>query len=139
KLTLRHQSKERLVYTLAVGKDGSKLRPSKSEGPRALPPAPGGIAFQNATMSDLEQFLSGIPVIDRPILDRTGLAGQLDFTLTLFDQEINGDPGAVKGAVANANPSLYMDALERIGLKLESQKMAIDILTINHAEKPSEN
>jgi uncharacterized protein (TIGR03435 family) len=138
-LALRHQSKETPVYILAVGKNGSKLRPSKGGGNRALQPAPGGIAFQNATMADLEQFLSGMPVIDRPVLDKTGLEGAFDFTLTLFDRELNGDPAAVKGAIAAANPSLYMEALERIGLKFEPQKALLDAIVIENTSKPSEN
>jgi uncharacterized protein (TIGR03435 family) len=139
KLAIHRQSKETPVYVLTVGKNGSKLNRSKGEGERGVRPSGNGITLENATMSDLEQFLSGIPSIDRPVLDRTGLDGRFDFTLTLFDSQLDANPAAVKGAVANGGPILFMNALERIGLKLEAQKIAIDNLVIEHAEKPSEN
>jgi len=41
--------------------------------------------------------------------------------------------------VAGTSPSNYADALERIGLKLESQKLPLDHITIQNAQKPSEN
>ena len=127
------------MYILGAGKNGPKLRASKPDGPRGLRPDGGGIAFQNATMADLEQFLSGLPSIDRPILDRTGLEGQFDFSLALFNSQFDGPPGAVKAAVAAAGATAYADALERIGLKLEGQRVALSSIVIDHAEKPSEN
>jgi uncharacterized protein (TIGR03435 family) len=139
KLALRHQSKELPVYVLTVSKNGHRLKPSRGPRERGLRPADRGLSFENVSMPDLEQFLSNLPVFDRPVLDRTGLEGQFDFTLTLFDKEIEGDVSAVKGAVAGTSPAVYADALERIGLRLESERMPIDIVLIDHVEKPSEN
>jgi uncharacterized protein (TIGR03435 family) len=138
-LALRRESKETAVYVLSVGKNGHRLKSSKIDGERSLRPADRGLSFQNASMSDLEQFLSNLPVMDRPILNRTGLDGRFDFTLTLFDGDLIGTPGEVKSAVAGLSPAAYVDAVERIGLRLESQRVPIANLTIEHAEKPTEN
>ena len=70
---------------------------------------------------------------------KTDLEGAFDFTLVLFDTQLNGDTAATKAAVAGTSPSTYADALERIGLKLESQKLPLDHITIQNAQKPSEN
>jgi uncharacterized protein (TIGR03435 family) len=141
KLALHPQSKELSVYVLAIGKNGSKLKASKdSTAPRNVLPAAGGITLQNVTMSEFTaEFLSRVPALDRPVLDRTGLQGKFDITLMLFDNQPGADPAAVKRAVGAADVSNYVFAVEQLGLKLETQKLPIDILMIDRAEKPNEN
>jgi uncharacterized protein (TIGR03435 family) len=139
KLSVRQETKELPVYILAVGKNGHRMQRSKTDGPRTVRPSNGGLAFQNATMADLESFLSGIPAVDRPVLDRTGLEGAYDFLLLLFDAPSDGDLGALKGAMASAGAPAYADALQRIGLRLDGVKQPVEMLTIERAEKPSEN
>lgn len=138
KLTVGRESKELPVYVMGVGKSGHRMQRSKTDGPRTMGPAPGGLAFKNATMSDLEIFLNTAPGIDRPVLDRTGLEGAFDFALIIFDTQID-DAGAAKRAAVSAGPTTFLDALDRIGLRLESTKLPTEMITITHAEKPSEN
>lgn len=89
-------------------------------------------------MSDLEQLLTNLPALGRPVLDRTGLDGRYDFSLILTNQT-DGSIGDAKRAAVTADASTYGDALERIGLKLEAQKIPLDAIVIEHAEQPSEN
>ncbi len=138
KLTIARQSKETPVYILTVGKNGHKLRPAKAEGERELLPANGGLTLRSASMSDLEQLLTNLPALGRPVLDRTGLDGRYDFSLILTNQT-DGSIGDAKRAAVTADASTYGDALERIGLKLEAQKIPLDAIVIEHAEQPSEN
>jgi uncharacterized protein (TIGR03435 family) len=137
-LKLNQESKDLPVYVLSVGKNGHRMQRSKTDGPREILPAVGGLAFQNTTMSDLELFLSSVPGLNRPVVDHTGLEGAFDFKLIIFDGTIDS-PGAAKSAAINAGASAYSDALERIGLRLESTKLPMDMLTIVHAQKPSKN
>jgi uncharacterized protein (TIGR03435 family) len=138
KLTVGRDSKDLPVYFMSVGKNGHRMERSKTDGPRAMVPARGGFAFKNATMSDLEIFLNTAPGIDRPVLDRTGLEGAFDFALIIVDSQ-NDDPAAAKRAAVSAGSSTFVDALDRIGLKLDSTKLPTEMITITHAEKPSEN
>jgi uncharacterized protein (TIGR03435 family) len=139
KLTLHRERKALPVYALLPGKNGPKLRPSEGEGDVSMGPAPSGIGFQRVSMTDFaSRFLSRLPMIGRPVLDKTGLSGKYDFTLSLIDRA-DGDAVAVKRAAAEEGFSLFVYALDQIGLRLEAEKAEIEILVIDHAEKPSEN
>ena len=77
--------------------------------------------------------------IDRPILDKTGVAGKFDFVVE-WTPELNGSRPA--GATFQPDPTgpTFMEALkEQLGLKLEPQKGPVDVIVIDHVEQPSEN
>jgi uncharacterized protein (TIGR03435 family) len=74
--------------------------------------------------------------IDRPILDRTGLEGTFDIELT-FSPIRPGLPGRDLPTPATANPSLFTALQEQLGLKLESTKGPVDVIVIDHVEKPT--
>jgi uncharacterized protein (TIGR03435 family) len=137
KLALRIETKETLAYVLTIDKNGHKLRPAKG-GPRSVQPDPFGLALQNATMFDLEQFLLTVPGMDRPVFNRTGLEGAFDFTLTLFNG-LEANEEDQKRAVLTAGAIGFSDALARLGLKLEMQKVPLDSIVIENADKPAEN
>ena len=67
--------------------------------------------------------------------DRDRGGARFDFTIRLTAKE--GDAGAeeTKVAVAQAEPSIFGDALDALGLKLDSHKAAIDMLVVDRAEK----
>jgi uncharacterized protein (TIGR03435 family) len=139
KLSLHHELKEQPVYALVQGKNGAKLRPSQGEGQFSMGPAAGGIGFQKTSMSEFAgRFLSVVPMIGRPVLDKTELPGLYDFTLQL-NPTANGDAGAIKRAAIEEGFSLFTYALDQLGLGLESEKAAIDFLIIDHVEHPTEN
>jgi uncharacterized protein (TIGR03435 family) len=72
--------------------------------------------------------------MDRPVLNQTGLKDKYDFTL---DYEANADaPGPL---TAVTGPGLFRSLHEQAGLKLESTKGSVEVLVIDHVEKPSEN
>ncbi len=93
-------------------------------------------------MADFVGLLQGA-VLDRPVLDQTGLTGRFDFSLnwTPDDSQFAGmgakSPPPTDGA--NAPPSLYTAIQEQIGLKLDATKALADVIVIDHLEKPSEN
>jgi uncharacterized protein (TIGR03435 family) len=139
KLAFHRERKELPVYVLETGKNGPKLHASDGEGDFSIGQAAGGIGFQKITMSDFAgMFLSRIPMIDRPVLDRTGLQGRYDFTLQL-SPAANTDFAAIKRAAAEEGFSLFVYALDQLGLRLEAQKTMIEMIVIDHVERPSEN
>ena len=78
------------------------------------------------------------------MVNQTGLDGKFDFTLkfTPDDSQFNGHPPALasKGdTTAEASPSLFEAVQQQLGLKLEAQKTAVDVLVIDKVEKPSAN
>jgi uncharacterized protein (TIGR03435 family) len=88
----------------------------------------------------MDQFLSalagptGYPRVDRPIVDRTGLTGPLDFTLDFAPTSVN--PVA---ADESALPSFFTALREQLGLELKSDTGPVDVIVIDHVEMPTEN
>ena len=140
KLALHREQKELAVYALLTGKNGPKLHPSDGEGEFNMGPAAGGLGFQKISMTDFAaRFLSRLPPIGRPVLDKTGLTGRYDFTLSLAASP-NAGAADLKRAAVEEGFSLFSYALDQIGLRLEAQKAMIDMLVVDRAEKiPTEN
>ena len=146
KLTFHHDKRELAVYVLAVGRGGPKL--NKSDGdPNGLPGLffrgrPGDLIVHNATMGDFTGLLQNA-VLDRPVLDQTGIPGRWDFTLnwTPDDSQFGGMaakiPPPTDGSVPP--PALYTAVQEQIGLKLDATRAPADVFVIDHIEKPSDN
>src|SRR5215831_2734767 len=75
----------------------------------------------------------GLPgVTDRPVLDRTGLTGQFTFEAKFVPVDNNGVNNT-------SSPSIFTVLQEQLGLKLEAADAPLEILVIDHAEKPREN
>lgn len=73
-------------------------------------------------MQHFVDFLATNPDVGRPVLDKTGLKG-----VYVFYVEWGADEGFL--------PAMQ----EKFGLKLESQKGPVDVLTIDNIEKPTSN
>ena len=140
KLELHREQKELPVYALLVGKNGSKIRRADGDGDFTMGPASGGIEFQKISMTDFAaRFLSRLPPISRPVLDKTGLEGRYDFTLALAGAPEAGVEG-IKRAALEEGFTLFAYALDQIGLRLEAQKALVEMLVVDHVEKtPTEN
>jgi uncharacterized protein (TIGR03435 family) len=145
KLSFHHDTKELSVYVLSVSKTGNKL--TKSEGdPNGLPGlffrGLGKLNVRNATMNDFTGLMQNA-VLDRPVVDQTGLTGRWDFTLnwTPDDSQFGGMGAKVPPPTdaADAPPNLYTAIQEQIGLKLDATKAPADVLMIDHVEEPSAN
>ena len=145
KIIFHHDKKELSVYALTVGKAGPKLVKSESKNP--LPglffrPAPGGIMLtvKNATMPDLTNLLQS-NVLDRPVVDQSGLSGRFDFDLswTPDDSQFNGRFRTPPQSTEAPLSGLFAAIQEQLGLKLDATKTMVDVMVIDHAEKPSEN
>jgi len=63
------------------------------------------------------------PLLDRIVEDRTGLVGTYDLTLTYANNPIEG--------------SLFTNVEQELGLQLESAKGPVDVLMIDHVERPT--
>jgi uncharacterized protein (TIGR03435 family) len=137
KLVVRAERTESAVYLLTVDRKGHKLQRSKTNGPRRVQPDATGLAFENATMSDLQLYLLSLPGLDRPVLNQTGLEGPFDFTLVVLTGTDTEE--ARKAAIGGGNVVVFADALKGLGLRLEPGTVPLDVITIEKAERPSEN
>jgi uncharacterized protein (TIGR03435 family) len=145
KLTFHHEQRELPVFALTVSKDGAKNM-DENTGGGPLPSlffrgTPGGIMLpaKNATMKDFTGLLQEV-VLDKPVVDQTGLKGRYDFTLKWApDDSQFGGHGPPPSDDPSAPPSLFTAVQEQVGLKLDSTKATVDVLVIDHAEKPTPN
>jgi bla regulator protein BlaR1 len=153
-LKLHRETREMGVYTLAVAKDGPKLKESKADDPpiegfngpgarrgQAMRMGRGQFTAQMVPIQFLEQALS--QQLGRTVIDKTGLTGNYDFTLQWTpDQALSGGfAGEPKDSASapDTGPSIFTAIQEQLGLRLESQKGPVDILVIDRVEQPSEN
>jgi uncharacterized protein (TIGR03435 family) len=75
--------------------------------------------------------------IDRHIRDRTGLAGTFDL---VAEWSRSSDVVQTPSSEPDAAPPPFIEALQRqLGLKLTSTKGPVDVLVIDHIERPTEN
>ncbi len=146
-LAVHHERRKISSYVLTTGKDGVKnLTPSDSTNP-----LPSGLEFsrvegglllpaRNTTMSQLAQMLQQV-VLDRPVLDQTGLTGRYDFELRFMPDEtkFHGHPPVLAQAESGAAEPNLIDAMSRLGLKLAVEKTATDVIVVDHVQHPSEN
>ena len=68
-------------------------------------------------------------VLRRPVLDRTGLDGEVNFDVVFAREDRSDETGA----------SLFTALQEQVGLKLEAAKAPVEVLIIDRVERPSEN
>jgi uncharacterized protein (TIGR03435 family) len=146
KLTFHHDKQEVSAFVISVGKNGPKNL-TKNESGNALPsglefrPVAGGVLLPagNTSMSTLAQMMQQV-VLDRPVIDKTGLAGRFDFgfTFTPDDSEFEGHPPRLP-AQTNASPGLFEAMQQQLGLKLSAETAPAEVLVIDHVERPSAN
>lgn len=134
-LQVREETREGNIYELIVAKNGPKLQKSTADASflrlyRHTPPELPGVLYtihgQKITMARLADDLNG--TVARPVLDRTGLAGEYDFKI---DYAVEGH--------SEEGPSIYTAVQEQLGLKLQPTKGPIETLVILAAERPTPN
>jgi uncharacterized protein (TIGR03435 family) len=144
KLTFHREKRELPIYAITVATGGPKMTKNDSN-PNGLP----GLFFRglgalpgvNATVGDLAGVMQSA-VLDRPVIDRSGLAGRWDFTLnwTPDESQFAGLGVRVPPPSSEATaPSLFTAFQEQLGLKLEPTRGPVDVLVIDTIERPSEN
>jgi uncharacterized protein (TIGR03435 family) len=138
-LRSHRETKEGTVYVLTVQSSGPKLTPSLGDpnGPPSAAPS-GGRDHRHLTAIDMnmEEFALGLQSnVDRPVIDRTGLSGRFDITLDWAPDQLQSPPPDNSAAF----PDMFTALKDQLGLKLESTKGPMEILVIDHIERPSEN
>jgi uncharacterized protein (TIGR03435 family) len=142
KLTFHRDKQELPAYALTVGRNGPKLTKSAGD-PNGLPSllfrGLGLLPAQNASMAEFASVMQSA-VLDRPVVDRTGITGKYDFTLnwTPDDSQFRSMGARVPPAPENTTvPGLFTAIEEQLGLRLESTRAPIEVLVIDRVEKPT--
>jgi uncharacterized protein (TIGR03435 family) len=157
RLSLRHEQRELRVYALVVAKANGEVGPQfrrndERECDRRVPPIPpvadakepavplpcgadmfrpGHLAARDMTVNHLVVALNRFN-IDRVVVDQTRLKGK-------FDWEIQWTPEAltVADVAAREGPTVFDAFREQAGLRLQPKRAPVDVLVIDHVERPT--
>ncbi len=144
-LKFHRDKKELSAYVLSVAKNGPKLKTSQGD-PKGLPGlffrGLGVLTVTNATMGDFSHLMQSA-VLDRPVVDQTGLQGKYDFLLKWTPDESQFGGMGIKvpppSDAADAPPPLFTALQEQLGLKMGAGKAPVEVLVLDHVEQPSAN
>jgi uncharacterized protein (TIGR03435 family) len=130
-LKTHRETRQMTVFVLVADKGGTKLREdTEGGGNRLNTDRAAGKAVLTGTRVSMEQFSGYIgDKLSRVVIDKTELKRVYDFTLEWDPEQSPGDTG----------PSMFTGLREQLGLRLESQKTAVDVLVIDSVARPSEN
>ena len=78
-------------------------------------------------------------VLDRPVIDRTGLKGNYDIELSYLDESLADKSANATLAQSPQGPSLFTALQEQLGMKLESARGPVEVLVIDSASEPTTN
>jgi uncharacterized protein (TIGR03435 family) len=169
KLKFHRETRELPVYALVPAKSGAKLKetppdPETDGAPKAINIAAGtsngrttvglsnggsitvGFLFlegKKVNMIALVEYLGRM--VDRPVIDDTGLKSNYDFRLEYNLEEMRSmmrtsgsDPNMLAGVPEQGTS--VMTSLQSLGLKLEARKAPLEVFVIDRVEKtPAEN
>lgn len=158
KLAAHIEMREAAMYALVVATPGGALGRGLQPGmPACAPPwagrsqpppecgkgvsGRGFIDFGSYDMTMLARILSGFPAVGRPVIDKTGLAGNYKVALTFAPPA--PPPQGAAGAnpdsapVVSDGPSIFTALEEQLGLKLESTRGQVPVLVVDHIERPT--
>lgn len=144
-LKFHRDHRELSAYVLSVAKTGQKMKQDTGD-PNGLPAlffqGLGNLMVRNATMMEFTGLMQST-VLDRPVVDQTGLDGRWDFRLKWTPDESQFGGMGIKvpppSDAADAPPPLFTAVQEELGLKLEATKTAVEVLVLDHIEQPSAN
>jgi uncharacterized protein (TIGR03435 family) len=94
------------------------------------------VSSSDVTIQKIADDLSIVPPanIDRPVVDRTGLTGNFDFTIDL-------PKGMSRSGIStdDSAPPFVEVLRDQLGLKLDSTTAPVNYVIIDHIEEPSPN
>ncbi len=129
KLAEHREIREEPVYELVLAKGGAKLKLAGADESPGFEMAIGRIHSMAVPLEYLATNLGYL--LGRQVIDKTGLAGKYSYNVTYTPDDAPLDDA--KG------PSIFTAVQEQLGLKLESTKGRVEVLVIDHVEKPSAN
>jgi uncharacterized protein (TIGR03435 family) len=160
-LRTHRETKELPIYALVLARKDGKLGPDLTESkegscekldPSHPPPpqpgaplpricgnmliGPGQLTMLGHPISELTQLLSRM--VERKVVDQTGLKGNFDISLQFPRDEAPPAPDGPPARIDMAG-AIFSTFPDRLGLKFESTKGPVEVIVIDSAEKPSEN
>jgi uncharacterized protein (TIGR03435 family) len=115
--------------------------PETCGGPQSMQPSTPGrmkTGGRDVSMARFAAIITGVGVVDRPMIDQTGIKGTIDYSLEWRRVSIQLPPGATVEPDEDA-PTFQQAMKEQLGIRMVSRKGPSELFFIDHVEKPSEN
>jgi uncharacterized protein (TIGR03435 family) len=139
-------TKELPVYHLRQVKKSNLLKPAGPDETFSwkLSPTPDRQLRSKATRESIGDFVQLVGVsADRPVVDKTGITGDIDYDILISPPGGGGgggdDVGRPKPGPEDVNRAIIYAVIDQLGLKLEPAKDSIAILVVDKVDKPSAN
>jgi uncharacterized protein (TIGR03435 family) len=132
KLVFHREKKELRSFALVTAKGGAKLKQAASDEVPFRQNSRMGTEARATTMSEFADFLGG--PVEKPVVDKTGLAGRWDFAFD-FTKYMTDEPKGIDDFLRVLNETLQGE----LGLKLEPEKDVVDVMVVDRVEKPTAN
>jgi uncharacterized protein (TIGR03435 family) len=135
KLALHRETRTMPAFVLEVARNGPKLEKAVAgEASTNTSTSATGVAI-DAHKADMDSFARILSrKMELPVVNHTALEGIFDIKLTWTPESVRpSDRAEMEGA------SIFTAIQEQLGLRLRSQKAPVEILVVDHVEKPSEN
>ncbi|MGB7762223.1 MAG: TIGR03435 family protein [Bryobacteraceae bacterium] len=136
KLAIHRETRTAEAFVLEVAKGGPKLQRAEDKG-SSTSNRRGFIDAKTITMDRFAEVLSR--QMDLPVLNRTGLAGSFDLKLEWTPESRGPARPGTDDAMTETGVSIFTAIQQQLGLRLRAKKTPVEVIVIDHAEKPSEN
>jgi uncharacterized protein (TIGR03435 family) len=152
------QTKQVLGYELVVASGGPKMKEVTASDPdtfvgsngkpmlknsmRIVPSDGGGneIVVQNFPLDQLAALLAGQGGVDHKVVNKTGLTGIYSYTLTYALQQGAGPTvGPAETTASDPAPTVINAVEDQLGLKLQRGTESVEIVVVDHVDKPTVN
>lgn len=140
RLVVHRETRPMPAYALVLARADKKTGPQLRATEPCTGPGCGGFNVGNGSLRGtgvtMTQLAGELPSATegRHVIDRTGLAGAFDVTLTWSAGALQPD-----AAIADDAASIFAAIQEQLGLKLEPITAPIDVIVVDSAERPTGN
>ena len=132
-LKFHRERRELKGYAMTLIKPSAKLHPSVGDGKMYRENSAVGTVAKFITLQEFADFMAG--PLETPVQDQTGLKGKYDLVLD-FTNYIPMEERTMRPDMMGV---VFAAMQGELGLKLQSEKVTVDVLVVDHLQKPSEN
>lgn len=146
-LKFHREQKDMRRYVLSVYKGGPKLTPRLGANAADLFIDQTAEKFLHiklkATAAPMDYLAFRLSLLmDLPVVDLTGLKGGYDFSLEYTQDLLPGIPEGTKingEELDRSGPTIFEAVKQQLGLELTAQKGPVEVVVIDHVERPTGN
>jgi uncharacterized protein (TIGR03435 family) len=145
-LVIHRETHDKPGYALVVAKNGPKLVAPVDDSSVLFSRTSSGDTTLKAPNVTMKRFADALSVtLQSIVVDQTGIDGRFDVSMqwtpdpAILPRLKSGEPAPPPASDAIPGPSIFTVVQEKLGLKLESKKVPVEVIVIDRASRPSEN